>query len=170
LDQIDHIVYATGNPPKIENVLCMKSILNDFPVESIGGLPQITHDLMWNEDVPMFLTGGLAGLTLGPGAANLAGARQGAERIAWKMDELFGSDNVPSARASGTEQQPRQQASSVNMDSYLTTERVLMQKSRSLMETQRSEFTGSFANQFEVLALQDRLSTGVNHENHENGA
>lgn len=45
---------------------------------------------MWNEDVPLFFTGRCAGLRLGPGAANLAGARMGAERIAWKVEELLG--------------------------------------------------------------------------------
>ena len=31
-----------------------------------------------------------AGLQLGPGAANLEGARAGAERIAWRLQEILG--------------------------------------------------------------------------------
>jgi hypothetical protein len=36
-----------------------------------------------------FFTGWLAGLRLGTAAGNLEGARQGAERIAWKVGELL---------------------------------------------------------------------------------
>jgi hypothetical protein len=39
-------------------------------------------------DLPLFLTGALAALQLGPGAANLAGARMGAERVAWGLEKL----------------------------------------------------------------------------------
>ena len=141
---IDHIIYATGIPPKIENVACMQNVLNDHPVESINGLARITDDLMWNSEIPIFLTGGLAGLRLGPGAGNLAGARQGAERIAWKIDELFGKATT----SSGTH--------GANKDKGdLAYER--LQEGRagdwsSSLVQDRSEFTGGFANQFEVLA------------------
>lgn len=44
---------------------------------------------MWSDDVPLFVTGRLAGLRLGPGAPNLVGARVGAERIAWNVDDVL---------------------------------------------------------------------------------
>jgi hypothetical protein len=44
---------------------------------------------MWDDNVPLFVTGRLAGLKLGPGAPNLVGARVGAERIAWNVDEAL---------------------------------------------------------------------------------
>jgi hypothetical protein len=44
---------------------------------------------MWNDDVPLFVTGKLAGLRLGPGAPNLVGARIGAERIAWNVEDVL---------------------------------------------------------------------------------
>lgn len=44
---------------------------------------------MWNDDVPLFVTGRLAGLRLGPGAPNLVGARIGAERIAWNVEDVL---------------------------------------------------------------------------------
>lgn len=47
---------------------------------------------MWNEDVPLFFTGKTAGLRLGPAAANLAGARSGAERIVWKIEDLLNGE------------------------------------------------------------------------------
>lgn len=64
-------------------------MLREHGMKTVGGLPCLTHDLMWKEDIPMFFTGRLAGLRLGPWAANLEGARQGAERVAWKVAELI---------------------------------------------------------------------------------
>lgn len=57
-------------------------------METVGGLPCLTDDLTWKEDMPFFVTGRLAGLRLGPGAGNLEGARMGAERVAWKIGEF----------------------------------------------------------------------------------
>lgn len=61
-----------------------------YPIEHVAGLPCLTEDLMWRDDVPLFVTGRLAGLRLGPGAPNLVGARIGAERIAWNVEEVLG--------------------------------------------------------------------------------
>lgn len=60
-----------------------------YPIESVAGLPCLSEDMMWKEDIPLFITGRLAGLRLGPGAPNLVGARVGAERIAWAMEEVL---------------------------------------------------------------------------------
>lgn len=47
--------------------------------------------------MPLFVAGRLAALQLGPGAPNLIGARIGAERIAWSIQDFLG------ARESGNE-------------------------------------------------------------------
>lgn len=44
---------------------------------------------MWSDEVPLFATGRFAGLRLGPGAPNLVGARIGAERVAWGVEDLL---------------------------------------------------------------------------------
>lgn len=44
---------------------------------------------MWKADVPLFMTGRFAALRVGPGAANLEGARLGAERIVWGLQDVF---------------------------------------------------------------------------------
>lgn len=145
---IDHIIYATGVPPRVENVGCLQQLLDEHPIETIGGLAKITDDLMWNAEVPLFLTGGLAGLRLGPGAANLAGARQGAERIAWKIDELLGTVS------SNKEIRAKCECDGKRVDSSVTHQGDLQaREQRSSLLENRSEFTGGFANQFEVLAL-----------------
>ncbi|KAK5467142.1 hypothetical protein LTS15_000112 [Exophiala xenobiotica] len=143
LPRVDHVIYATGSAPNIHDVACMQRINENYPIDAIGGLPKITEDLMWHEDIPLFLTGGLAGLRLGPGAGNLAGARQGAERIAWKIDELLGTSQGGPLKAEQVNNDlPRPSATSIP-------------QTRAALLKDRNEFTGSFANQFEALSMQD---------------
>ncbi|OAG41534.1 hypothetical protein AYO21_04236 [Fonsecaea monophora] len=139
---IDHIIYATGAAPNVERVPCLQHMLNKYPIESINGLPTLSNDLMWRDDIPLFLTGGLAGLRLGPGAANLAGARQGAERIAWKIEDLLGKEQTPS---------PDERVSAVAGLGVRQPRKGEMR----MMAEERSEFTGGFANQFEALTIHE---------------
>ncbi|KAL2827071.1 hypothetical protein BDW59DRAFT_171597 [Aspergillus cavernicola] len=90
LPEIDYIYFATGMAMNVEELPMLKNMHREYPIETIQGLPCLTDDLMWKAEVPLFLTGRLAGLRLGPGAANLEGARLGAERIAWAMEEVMG--------------------------------------------------------------------------------
>lgn len=89
LPAIDHVIYATGIAADFQSIPAIQPMLREHGMKTVGGLPCLTHDLMWKEDIPMFFTGRLAGLRLGPWAANLEGARQGAERVAWKVAELI---------------------------------------------------------------------------------
>jgi len=86
---IDHVVYATGAAVDFGSIEAIQPLLKEFPIQLVAGMPCLTNDLMWNEEVPFFVTGRLAGLRVGPGAGNLEGARQGSERIAWKVGELL---------------------------------------------------------------------------------
>lgn len=90
LPRIDHIYFATGVQSNFECLPCLRSMCSDYPVESCGGLPCITENMAWRDDVPLFIAGRLAGLQLGPGAPNLIGARIGAERIAWSIQDILG--------------------------------------------------------------------------------
>lgn len=86
---MDYIVFATGIQSNIETIPFLRTIQKQHPIETIGGLPCLNDDLMWSDDVPLFVTGRLAGLRLGPGAPNLVGARIGAERIAWNVEDVL---------------------------------------------------------------------------------
>jgi hypothetical protein len=89
LPPIDHVIYATGAQPNIATLPMFQPLLKDYPIEAKGGMPCLTNDLMWDDEVPCLVTGRLAALRLGPGAGNLEGARLGAERCAWKIEELL---------------------------------------------------------------------------------
>lgn len=72
----------------------MQKMMADYPLEVRDGLPTLTDDLAWRDDVPLFCAGKFAGLRLGPGAANLEGARAGAERIVLAVEKLLGDGEV----------------------------------------------------------------------------
>ncbi|KAJ2977400.1 hypothetical protein NUW58_g7822 [Xylaria curta] len=92
LPPIDHIYYATGVETDFQSLPCLQSLCRDYPVENCGGFPCITEKMTWRDDVPLFVAGRFAALQLGPGAHNLIGARIGADRIAWSIQEMLGTE------------------------------------------------------------------------------
>jgi len=88
LPPMDYIYFATGMPPDLASFPCLRSMSAQYPVDSVGGLPCLTDQLRWRDDVPLFVTGALAGLRVGPGAGNLGGARLAAERIALEIEGM----------------------------------------------------------------------------------
>lgn len=88
LIEADFVYFATGHKVDVEQVPCLRTMREEYPIETCAGLPCLTQDLAWRDDVPLFVTGRLAALRLGPGAGNLIGARTGAERLAWAMEEV----------------------------------------------------------------------------------
>ncbi|KAK4496771.1 hypothetical protein PRZ48_012754 [Zasmidium cellare] len=94
LPQIHYVYFATGVQSDFEKLPYLQKIVDKYPVESFDGLPALTDDLMWKADVPLFMTGRFAALRVGPGAANLEGARLGAERIVWGLRDVFKEGDV----------------------------------------------------------------------------
>ncbi|KAK9458454.1 uncharacterized protein V1516DRAFT_682726 [Lipomyces oligophaga] len=93
LHELKYVYYATGSTPNINGVEFLQPLLKSYPIETIGsGLPCLTDDLEWSKDVPLYITGRLAFLRLGPAGANLEGARVGAERIASSIQERIQQD------------------------------------------------------------------------------
>ncbi|CAL3965080.1 unnamed protein product [Diplocarpon coronariae] len=90
--QADHVVYATGVVADINKVPAVQPLLDSHPIETVGGMPCLTKELMWNEEIPLFVTGRLGALRLGPAGPNLEGARLGAEFIAGKIASLMAAD------------------------------------------------------------------------------
>lgn len=85
----DHVYFATGVATDVRQVPYLSPLHEDFPVRVTGGMPCLTDDLAWRHDVPLFVAGRLAGLRIGPDCGNLEGARVGAERIAWGIQEVL---------------------------------------------------------------------------------
>lgn len=89
LPSMDYIYFATGIKTDFRTLPYLQTMLEKYPIKGVGGFPCLTEDLMWNADVPLFMTGRLAALQVGPAAPNLGGARIGAERIAWAIEDLI---------------------------------------------------------------------------------
>ncbi|KAJ5487203.1 hypothetical protein N7530_001503 [Penicillium desertorum] len=89
LPAIDYIYFATGVRADVREMPLLRTMNDQYPIEVKAGLPCLTNDLSWRDDVPLFMTGRMASLRLGPGAPNLEGARVGAERVAWGMEEVL---------------------------------------------------------------------------------
>lgn len=98
LPPLDYIYYATGIQTDVQTIPILDPIRLEAPINYVGGLPCLNEDLMWRDDVPLFVTGRLASLQVGPGAANLSGARVAAERIAWGIEETLEA-RKPNARS-----------------------------------------------------------------------
>ncbi|KAF4463048.1 hypothetical protein FALBO_10141 [Fusarium albosuccineum] len=89
LPPMDYLYFATGIQTDFTTLPYLKTIISKFPIEGRGGFPCINDDLMWNNDVPLFMMGRLAALRIGPAAPNLGGAQTGAERVAWAIEDRF---------------------------------------------------------------------------------
>lgn len=89
LPSMDYIYFATGIQTDFKTLPYLQTMMEKYPIEGFGGFPCLNDDLMWNADVPLFMTGRLAALRLGPAAPNLGGAKIGAERIAWAIEDLI---------------------------------------------------------------------------------
>lgn len=88
LDNVDYIYFATGVAADVPSLPFMKPIIESHKIDFVSGLPCLTDNLQWNNQIPLFMTGKNAFLRMGPVSANLAGARLGAERIGWWIEEL----------------------------------------------------------------------------------
>ncbi|KAL8689923.1 MAG: hypothetical protein Q9218_004517 [Villophora microphyllina] len=85
--EVDYVYYATGVQPDVPTLPFLSPLREKVPTEVVGGMPCLTNDLAWKDDVPLFVAGRLAGLRIGPDCGNLEGARIGAERISWAVNE-----------------------------------------------------------------------------------
>ena len=77
----------------------LEKMQEEYPIHWLNGLPVLNNDLAWSSvetgkaqyTIPLFMTGAMAALRLGPGAANLEGARTGAERVTWGIQNTIGT-------------------------------------------------------------------------------
>lgn len=112
--RIDYIYYATGIKPDITTLPFLSPLHSRAPIKTIGGFPCLTNDLAWSEDIPLFVAGRLAGLRVGPDCGNLEGARVGAERISWAVQEVL-ERGCGDNGAAESEREVFQRMGSVNM-------------------------------------------------------
>mmetsp|Transcript_14707 Transcript_14707/g.21003 ORF Transcript_14707/g.21003 Transcript_14707/m.21003 type:complete len:357 (-) Transcript_14707:33-1103(-) len=83
-ETFDAAVLACGlRPDCLVNPL-VQAIHKQWPVEMIGGFPNIGEDLRWTEN--FYVVGGLASLSVGPDASNIMGISRAAETVSNNLD------------------------------------------------------------------------------------
>ena len=112
---IDYIYYATGVQSNIEHLPFLSPLREKSAVEVIGGMPCLTQDLAWAKDVPLFVSGRLAGLRIGPDCGNLEGARVSAERISWAVEAILEREQDSESDTEEFNQSLFQRVGSINM-------------------------------------------------------
>lgn len=134
-----HIIYCTSASPSMHNIPWLHNLQQSHPIETIAGLPVLTEDLAWSKDVPCFFSGALGALRLGPGAANLMGARLGAERIAWSVEDMLGLRSLHQSVE-------RAQLVSMNREGNAKVR-------KANIDSDADDFTGPFSNQYAALSM-----------------
>ncbi|KAG5953579.1 hypothetical protein E4U53_004678 [Claviceps sorghi] len=87
MPSFDYIYFATGVQTNVSTLPYLRTIQKKYPIRSFGGFPCINEDLMWTNDLPLYCVGRLSALQLGPAAPNIGGAKVGAERVAWSIED-----------------------------------------------------------------------------------
>ncbi|KAI5949037.1 hypothetical protein KGF57_004999 [Candida theae] len=88
LEKVDYIYYATGVQADVGSLPFLQTMFDTHPIDVCKGYPAITDNLQWNKDIPLYVVGKNAVLQVGPTSANLDGARLGAERIGWHLQNM----------------------------------------------------------------------------------
>ncbi|KAL3921503.1 MAG: hypothetical protein SGARI_006665 [Bacillariaceae sp.] len=80
---VKDIVVACGVSPDCEKEGSLTSMIQSkWPTKIESGLPCVTQDLRWKEDVDLFVVGSMGALNIGPDAGNLMGIRRAAQIVA----------------------------------------------------------------------------------------
>ena len=151
LPNIAHVFYATGSQTDFAAIPFLQDLQREHPLRTINGLPVINQDMMWNDDVPLLFTGALAALRLGPGAANLAGARFGAERVAWAVEQILGGD----AKRGSPDEMLLQREESVNWEDLGGLDKHAGVESIGGHSALGYGYTAGATNRFDVLRLAE---------------
>jgi hypothetical protein len=77
---VDCVVLACGIRPDCASNPLIGKIMERFPIDTIGGYPNVSVDLEWTED--LYVVGALASLNVGPDGGNIMGARRAANIVA----------------------------------------------------------------------------------------
>lgn len=80
--QFDRVVLACGHRPGCLDLPLLADLCRRWPTPIQGGLPVLSEDLQWGDMAQLFVVGALAGLQVGPDAANLMGCRRAAQVVA----------------------------------------------------------------------------------------
>ncbi|EPQ59859.1 hypothetical protein GLOTRDRAFT_5884, partial [Gloeophyllum trabeum ATCC 11539] len=85
----DFILSATEAQLGFSSLPFVRDFSKKHPIKEFGGLPVLTADLQYTKDIPLFCVGAYSAIQMGPGAFNLGGMREAADRVAARLDDLI---------------------------------------------------------------------------------
>ncbi len=86
IPNVSRVILATGYRFNLRSYGFMRTLLKQYPVDIICGLPKLDKDLQFYPIENLFGTGTIAQLQIGPASGNIAGASLAYERF---RDKLF---------------------------------------------------------------------------------
>jgi hypothetical protein len=117
---VDRIILATGSLLDVEREPVFSGIIRKLPVPVVGGLPVLGSNAapgscqwglgQYGPSCQLYVMGGYAALSLGPMAANLAGAVTGARQIASSLTDFLADISPPEQEAHGSNSSGANQA------------------------------------------------------------
>lgn len=60
LEEVDYVVCSTGSAMSFANLPFLEPLLKSHPIEMVAAFPQLTQDLQWNAELPLFVVGAYA--------------------------------------------------------------------------------------------------------------
>ena len=97
----DFLISSTGSQVGFSTLPFMQTLSKKLAVPEVCGIPIVNEDLQYGS-LPLYVVGTYSAIQIGPTAYNLGGIREGADRVAAKLNQLAGgsSDELePSADA-----------------------------------------------------------------------
>ncbi len=85
IPNVSRIVLATGYRFNLRRYNFMRTLLKQYPIDLICGLPKLDNDLQFYPIENLFGTGTVAQLQIGPASGNIAGASLAYERFCDKL-------------------------------------------------------------------------------------
>lgn len=89
IQNVTRIILATGYRFNLRSYAFMRTLLKQYPIELICGLPKLDNDLQFSPIENLFGTGTVAQLQIGPASGNIAGANLAYECLAGKLRGLL---------------------------------------------------------------------------------
>ena len=83
----DYVVVATGTDLGFRELPFMKTLRSKAHVPEVHGIPIVKEDLQYGP-WPLFCLGAYSAIQIGPTAFNLGGIREGAERVATRIQDM----------------------------------------------------------------------------------
>ncbi len=85
IQNVTRIILATGYRFNLRSYGFMRTLLKQYPIDLICGLPKLENDLQFYPIKNLFGTGTVAQLQIGPASGNIAGANLAYERFREKL-------------------------------------------------------------------------------------